>query len=85
MAEDWNSKTQYFYKSLNAIKPAMIEEATKNARAAAEKFAADSGSKLGTISSASQGLFEINDRDQGTPDKKEIRVVTSVDYFLVDE
>ncbi len=85
VAEEWENRTQYFFKGLNAIKPAMIEEATKNARAAAEKFAADSGSRLGKISSASQGLFEINDRDQGTPEKKQVRVVTSVDYLLVDE
>jgi hypothetical protein len=83
LAEDWESKTQYFFKGLNMIKPPMVEEATKNARAVAEKFASDSGSKLGKIRSASQGLFEIEDRD-GTPEKK-VRVVTSIDYFLVDE
>ena len=85
VAENWENKTQYFFKGLNTIKPQMIEEATKNARAAAEKFAADSGSKLGKIRTASQGLFEITDRDQGTPEKKQVRVVTSVDYSLVDE
>lgn len=84
VAANWENKTQYLFKSLNKIKPEMIEEATKNARAAAEKFAADSGSKLGKISNASQGLFDIEDRDQGTPEKKTVRVVTSVDYFLVD-
>jgi len=85
VAENWDNKTKYFFKGLNTIKPQMIEEATKNARAAAEKFAADSGSKLGKIRSASQGLFEITDRDQGTPEKKQVRVVTAVDYSLVDE
>lgn len=85
VAESWESKTEFFFKGLNTIKPQMIEEATKNARAAAEKFAADSGSKLGKIRSASQGLFEITDRDQGTPEKKQVRVVTSIDYSLVDE
>ena len=34
--------TQYLYSKLNDIKPAMIEEATKNARQTAEKFAKDS-------------------------------------------
>jgi hypothetical protein len=84
-AADWDNKTQYFFKGLNRIKPAMIEEATRNARAAAEKFAADSGSRIGKIRSASQGLFEITDRDQGTPEIKQVRVVTSVDYYLADE
>jgi hypothetical protein len=83
VAENWENRTQYFFKGLNTIKPQMIEEATKTARAAAEKFAADSGSTIGKIRSASQGLFEITDRDQGTPEKKQVRVVTSVDYTLV--
>ena len=84
VGEDWENRTQFLFKGLNTIKPQMIEEATKNARAAAEKFAADSGSTIGTIRSASQGLFEITDRDQGTPDKKQVRVVTSIDYSLMD-
>lgn len=84
VAENWESRTLFFFKGLNRIKPEMIEEATRNARAAAEKFAADSGSTLGKIRSASQGLFEITDRDPGTPEKKQVRVVTSVDYSLVD-
>lgn len=74
----------YNFNGLNAIKPAMIEESTKGARAAAEKFAKDSDSKLGKIRSASQGLFEINDRDQYTPWIKEVRVVSSVVYQLDD-
>ena len=64
------------------IKPEMIEEATRNAREAAEKFAKDSQSELGKIQSATQGLFSIEDRDQYTPYIKKVRVVTSVNYFL---
>ncbi|MEE0805515.1 MAG: SIMPL domain-containing protein, partial [Prevotellamassilia sp.] len=41
-AGDYGTSVQYEYTSLNKIKPAMIEEATRNAREAAEKFAADS-------------------------------------------
>ena len=63
----------------------MIEAATKSAREAAEKFAKDSGSKAGKIRSASQGLFEITDRDANSPDRKQVRVVRKVDYYLVDE
>jgi len=84
-AENWQNPTEYFFKGLNKIKPEMIEEATKNARAAGEKFAADSGSKLGEIRSATQGLFEINERDRNTPQKKQVRVVTSVEYSLIDD
>ncbi len=81
-ASDYGTTVQYEFTSLNSIKPKMIEEATKKAREAAEKFANDSESKLGKIKSASQGLFTIEDRDQYTPYVKRVRVVTSVDYFL---
>ena len=35
----------YKFTALNSIKPDMITEATRNARAAADRFASDSGSK----------------------------------------
>ena len=57
-------------------------EATKNARAAAEKFAKDSDSELGKIRNASQGQFSISDRDAYTPYIKSVRVVTTVNYYL---
>lgn len=74
----------YEYTGLNKIKPQMIEEATKNARAAAEKFAKDSGSKLGKIRHANQGQFSIDNRDENTPYIKKVRVVTTIDYSLED-
>ena len=79
---DYANRVQYEFRNLNKIKPQMIEEATHNARSAAEKFAKDSESSLGKIKQASQGLFSINDRDQYTPYIKTVRVVTTVDYFL---
>lgn len=78
----------YLFTQLNDIKPAMIAEATKNARAAAEQFAADSGSSLGAIRQASQGLFQILPRDAApglSEDKqvlKTVRVVSTVEYIL---
>lgn len=81
-AQEYGMTPQYEFQSLNKIKPEMIEEATKNAREAAEKFAKDSESSLGKIKNAMQGLFSIEDRDQFTPYIKKIRVVTSVDYYL---
>ena len=62
----------------------MIEEATKNARAVAEKFAEDSGSRLGRIRSAQQGQFSIENRDSTTPHIKKVRVVATVEYHLAD-
>lgn len=79
---DYNSPIQFDFTSLNKIKPQMIEQATKNAREAAKKFAKDSDSKLGKIKSAQQGLFSIDDRDSNTPYIKEVRVVTTIDYYL---
>ena len=84
MATGWEYKTEYSFTKLNDIKPEMIEEATKNAREAAEKFAQDSDSKLGKIKKASQGQFSISDRDSNTPYIKSVRVVSSIDYFLND-
>lgn len=79
---DYNYPIQFDFTSLNKIKPQMIEQATQNAREVAEKFAKDSESKLGKIKSAQQGLFSIEDRDSNTPYIKEVRVVTTVDYYL---
>ncbi len=83
-AASWEYQTVYSFTKLNDIKPAMIETATKNARETAEKFAADSNSKLGKIKRATQGQFSITDRDSNTPYMKNVRVVTSVDYYLKD-
>lgn len=82
----------YLFTGLNSIKPAMITEATRNARLAAERFASDSNSKVGTIRQASQGLFSITDADsagegretyQSSGIMKKVRVVTTVEYYLV--
>jgi uncharacterized protein len=83
----------YKFAGLNAIKPDMITEATRNARAAADRFAADSGSKVGSIRTANQGVFSILPADQAGDGgengfgadaslMKTVRVVTSVEYYL---
>jgi hypothetical protein len=79
---DYSSRAEFIFMGVNAIKPAMIEEATINARKAAEKFAKDSNSAVGRIRRATQGPVEINDRDSSSPHRKIIRIVTTVDYFL---
>ncbi len=85
----------FLFTKLNEIKPQMLVEATQNARKAAEQFAADSGSEVGKIKRAQQGVFSISERDQVVADgyeggynncnadpNKRVRVVTTVDYYL---
>jgi uncharacterized protein len=86
----------YKFAGLNSIKPDMITEATRNARAAADRFAADSGSKVGSIRQANQGVFSILAAEQGsdageagpgnfsadTSLMKTVRIVTTVEYYL---
>ncbi len=83
------------FTGLDGIKPAMIAEATKDARRAAEQFAQDSGVEVGAIKTATQGYFSISARDGSeaeggggaaceaeTSVVKKVRVVTNVTYFL---
>jgi hypothetical protein len=87
----------YTFNGLNSIKPDMITEATRNARAAAERFALDAGSSVGTIRQANQGVFSILAANSGLPAgmdengfysnantslMKTVRVVTDVQYYL---
>jgi hypothetical protein len=82
--QDYGSRTEFIYTGLNDLKPAMIEEATRNAREVAARFAEDSESRLGKIRTANQGLFSIQDRDSNTPHIKKVRVVSTIEYYLVD-
>lgn len=75
----WN--LDYQFNGLPELKPSMIEEATQNARAVAQKFADDAQCELGSIRRANQGQFSI-ENDEYQPWVKRVRVVTTVDYFL---
>lgn len=77
--EQW--RLDYQYNGLPELKPSMIEEATRNARAVAQKFADDAQCSLGSIRRASQGQFTI-ENDEYQPWIKHVRVVTTVDYYL---
>lgn len=79
----------YTFTKLNDIKPEMVAEATKDARASAQQFAQDSGSGVGKIRDATQGYFTIEARDGdasgwGMADSpyKKVRVVTTVSFSL---
>lgn len=74
------AQPNYIYNQLNDIKPGMIQEATKNARIAADQFSRDSQTTLGKLRNASQGWFQVENRDEATPERKTVRVVVDVEY-----
>ena len=78
---------RFLFNGLNAIKPDMLREATQNARIAAEEFAKNAGVAVGGIRSARQGGFSIQDAGGGYGEEKiekDVRVVTTIEFFLVD-
>ena len=74
----------YEYASFQQMKPEMMAEAIKNAQKTAEQFAEASNADLGSILTADQGVFSIDNRDENTPYIKKLRVVTTVTYSLKD-
>ncbi|MFN2260412.1 MAG: SIMPL domain-containing protein [Parasphingopyxis sp.] len=83
------SGMSYAFTGLNAIKPEMVAEATRDARTSADQFAEDSDTQVGGIRSATQGYFSIESRDgdaggYGVADTpyKLVRVVTTIDFYL---
>jgi len=93
---EYDASVKFIFTKLNDIKPAMLTEATRNAKNAAIQFAKESNTKLGNLRKASQGLFSIIDRDEfltGQTDGayypmssgdlfKKVRVVVNVDYSI---
>ena len=84
-----NQYASYFFTKLNEIKPEMLKQATENAKEAALEFARNSGSKVGKINKANQGVFSILSRDNANADEvsqieKRVRVVSTVEYLLED-
>jgi hypothetical protein len=87
-SDAYNAGPSYIFTKIADLKGDMLTEATRRAREAAQKFAEESGAKVGDIQNANQGIFEIkpaveipNDR----PEKqiyKMVRVVTTITYFL---
>lgn len=81
-----NLQPKYYFTKLNEVKPAMLKEATKNARLAAKEFAANAGVKVGNIRSARQGNFYVKDIGSEYTDsdkiEKNVRVVTTITFYL---
>ena len=89
-SDAYNAGPSYIFTKISDLKGDMLAEATKRAREAAQKFAEESGAKVGDIQTANQGIFEIkpaveipNDRPEKQIDKM-VRVVTTITYFLKD-
>ncbi len=85
-----SSGPTFLFTGLNELKPEMIAEATAEARRSAEQFAKDSGSAIGSIRRANQGVFVILARDrapgimEGSQLQKTVRVVSTIEYYLKD-
>ena len=73
---------EFQFSDINSVKPEILAEAIKNAKTSAEQFATESGSHLGAISRGNQGVFDITDKDPGSPEFKKIRVVSSLRFLL---
>jgi hypothetical protein len=82
---------RYVISRFNDLRPELLAEATRNARATAQQFAADAGAQVGAIRSANQGSIQIFGLDGGdesapfsptsTPVKR-IRVVSTFEFEL---
>ena len=89
-ADAYNAGPSFIFTGVNALKGEMLTEATKRAKEAADKFATESGAKVGDIQNANQGIIEINpavEIPNDRPEKqimKKVRVVTTITYFLKD-
>ena len=86
-SQSYGSPVSYIFTRLNDIKPEMLEKATKNATAAAAEFAKSSGSKVGKIRRAQQGVFSILPREETSESEsaqidKKVRVVSTVEFWL---
>ncbi len=70
------------FSNINSVKPEMLAEAIKNARTSAAQFAEASGAQVGAVSRGNQGVFDITDKDPGSPEYKKIRLVSGLRFLL---
>lgn len=82
---------RYVVSGFNDLRPQLLADATKNARAIAQQFASDSGAQVGAIRSANQGsiqIFGMDGNDESGPfsptstPMKRIRVVSTFEFEL---
>lgn len=70
------------FSDLNSIKPEMLAEAIKNARDTATQLASNAGTSVGKATRGNQGVFDITDKDPGSPEYKKIRLVSTLRFLL---
>jgi len=89
--ESGGANPAYLFTRLSDMRPSMLAQATRSARALAQQFAADSNSHLGAIRRATEGVFQVMSRDGEVPNpteergsiEKKLRLVSTIDYYLV--
>ena len=82
----------YTCSAIESVKMTLLEKATQNGYDRAQVLAKSSGSKVGTLANASQGVFQIvsygstDVSDYGISDtssiKKNAKAVVSMEYFI---
>jgi hypothetical protein len=76
----------FFYTKLASIRAELLEEASKNAKERAQAIAKSTGNKIGSVKDASQGVFQVTQKnstdvsdygsyDTSTVDKKITAIV----------
>ncbi len=70
------------FSDINSVKPEMLAESIKNARESAKSFAKESKAMLGPVTRGNQGVFDITEKDPGSPEYKKIRVVSTLRFLL---
>jgi uncharacterized protein len=72
----------FAFSDINSVKPTMLAESIKNAKDTAKGFAKESNSSLGSVVRGNQGVFDISEKDPGSPEYKKIRVVSTLRFLL---
>jgi hypothetical protein len=70
------------FSDINSIKPEMLTDAIKNAEVTAKQFAENANATLGSVVRGNQGVFDITDKDPGSPEYKKIRLVSTLRFLL---
>jgi len=85
------SEVLYYLDKFNDLRPELIAEATKNAQQVAESFAKTTGSHIGGIRRANQGVIRLLNPNASPNDEydtgltslmKKIRVVSTLEFYL---